>query len=536
MANALATSISGLQAAERAIATASHNIANAGTVGFSRQRNILTPNTPQQSGGNYLGTGVQTNSIQRIHDQIIETQLQSQSTELNRVAAFNSMAENIDQLMSGIGLNTAQTNFFNALEDAANNPHSASQSTQIVSAAENLVSQFNYLNGQLESMEQDINNAIDGEVSLINGLAASIHDINKQIGTSSVSTGSPPNDLLDRRDTLLQELASHIDVASYDHGHYGFDVNIGNGVPLVTIAGVSPLTAMPRDDNPRIKTVAVTTATGSANIAGRVSGGTLGGLFEFSREVLTPIKNEVGLMARVLAHEVNTIYQAGLQQPQARLFESAAVQTFSNTSNSGTAQASAQILNTSLLSATDYELKFDGSEYTLTRLNDNTSITGPGPLLVDGIQFEVSAGAVAGDRFLVSPTANAASTIKVANVNASTLTQLHEINGQTLPLAQTLSGLRDATIFDNNSATLTEHYAGLVTRIGSLTRNSQNQLQSMEQIYSDTVTRHDSKSGVNLDEEAANLLQYQRAYEASAKVISLSSTLFDTIIRAMNRI
>ncbi|MEM7259932.1 MAG: flagellar basal body rod C-terminal domain-containing protein, partial [Pseudomonadota bacterium] len=107
---------------------------------------------------------------------------------------------------------------------------------------------------------------------------------------------------------------------------------------------------------------------------------------------------------------------------------------------------------------------------------------------------------------------------------------------QYIPVSQTIADLRNTPIFNNATASLSEQYATLVAGVGSATRTADVQLQSMSSIMQDTLTRHDQVSGVSLDEEAANLIKYQQAYEASARVMVISGSLFDTLIAALNRV
>ena len=166
-------------------------------------------------------------------------------------------------------------------------------------------------------------------------------------------------------------------------------------------------------------------------------------------------------------------------------------------------------------------MTFDGSEYTLTRLSDNTQLTGTGDLLMDGIQFTSNGNAVAGDSFLIQPFTQGASLISVANPDPSSLADMvGNSQQQLIPVAQRMAEVQNSTLFGDESTTLTEQYATIVTNVGTTARTAEIQLQSMQNILEETQLNHDQISAVSLDEEAANLIRYQQTYEAAARVMT----------------
>ncbi len=536
MANAINIGLSGLKAASSGIATASHNIANVGTEGFTRQRNISVTENPQLSASGYWGSGVTTGNIERIQDSYVAAQLQSQSAELGRVSTVSTMAQRIETLVAGSGIDAAQTEFFNSLEDAANNPHSVAQSNNVIEAGKNLASQYNYLDSQLDTIRSDVNKNIQAEVSEINNLSQGIYELNKQISTATVySSGSPPNDLLDRRQELIKQLSTHVGTNTLNRGDHAIDVSTANGIPLVSIAGAHKLVSMPSSTNTMTQTVAIQTNQGNEEFSLLLSGGNLGGLIEFQNELLEPTRQHLGRSATVIAESFNSTFQAAVTDPDAKLFSITPAITHSNAHNIGTGTARATLLDTALMSTSDYTIDFDGAAYTLTRLTDGNSISGPASLSMDGIQFSVSAGAVAGDSYLVRPGGNAAATLSIDDSYAAQLSSLQP-GANPVPVVEALAELRNVKLFDEQTATIGEQFSSLLIQVGSSVRTAINQEQSMQQIYNDTTARRDSVSGVSLDEEAAALLMYQRNYDASAKAIAVANTMFDTLMATINRI
>lgn len=546
MGNALSTSLSGLRAAERAIATTSHNIANANTDGYTRQRTINTSVHPARIGSHSQGAGVRTASIQRVHDQIAETRLLSATTEFNRIDSISQMAERLNTLFSedNSGLNAAQIDFFNALADAANNPHTTAPAQHAIATAQTLSSRFNFIDNELSSLQKELNSGINESVSQINTLASEIVSINQEISAlATANPASPPNDLLDQRDQLLQALSEHVNIDVLKRDQHGINVSLANGIPLVTLAGATVLTTQTDPADPSQLVLSMQTRAGPHAIANPPGGGILGGLLEFKQQTLDPTRNEFGRMATVLAFNINTAFantdpgNTANTQTTAVFFHPPDIATFAKTTNQGSASVTATMLDPAATAPSNYRMTFDGSEYTLTRLSDNTRLTGSGDLLMDGIQFSSNGNAVAGDSFLIEPYARSASSISVADPDPVSLAStVGNTEQQLIPVAQRMAEVQNAIIFGSESATLAEQYSTIVSNAGTSARTAEIQLRSMQNIMHETQTHHDQVSAVSLDEEAANLIRYQQSYEASARVIAVSGTLFNTLLGTLNRI
>ena len=140
-------------------------------------------------------------------------------------------------------------------------------------------------------------------------------------------------------------------------------------------------------------------------------------MLDFRNEQLSEIRNQTGRLALVLADTFNTRHQEGLDANGAfgtNFFSVAGAQTLSSQNNTGSATVTTTITDYSQLTSSDYDLSFDGTNFTLTRLSDGVNISAPaGPLNIDGIQVNIAGAAAAGDRFLIQPTAQGAAGIGV---------------------------------------------------------------------------------------------------------------------------
>lgn len=543
MGNSLLNSLSGLLAAERAIATTSHNIANANTEGYSRQSVTQVARVAQQSGSLLDGAGVQTQAVQRIHNDYLETRLQSVTSEYSRIETISQLSNRVNTLFveENSGLNSAQVAFFNALEDAANNPHAQAPAEHVIATADELVSRFNFVDSELNDLQSQVNFSIQSELTEINELSANIHALNQQIArVSSSASNNPPSDLLDERDALLQELSGYVNITALPRNSLGIDVIMDNGVSLVTLAGAASLQTISNPADPDKLSFVINNTNGSRTVS-EPTGGSLGGLLEFGRDVLDNTRSELGQLAAVMAHAVNDLYEeidpANANNPVARaeFFTQDLNSPVANSNNQGAASVAIEMVDPGAISSSSYVMTYDGSGYTITRLSDYAQVSGGTSLTMDGIEFNVSGAAVAGDSFTIKPFVGVAKDIDVKPVEATDLgTMVGSSTQQYIPVSQTIADLRSTAIFNNGAASLSEQYATLVAGVGSATKTADVQLQSMSSILEDARNRHDQLSGVSLDEEAANLIKYQQAYEASARVMVVSGTMFDTLLAAIN--
>ncbi len=539
MANALSTSVRGLMAAGRAIATTSHNIANANTEGYSRQRVMTETSTPQKTGAGFIGTGVVVGGIDRIHNQIVEKQLQTNTTELNRLSVFNELADQVDSIMAEdtSGINSAQIEFFNALENSSNYPEGMGQQEVVLAAGRHLTNAFTSLDAQFDRIQGGINQSLSTAALEVNGISSAIVEVNAEIASAlAYSQGDPPNDLLDYRDQLVHQLASFTNVSTIDRDDGGINITIGNGIPLVAGDQLFELTTVPAENRPGNRSIGIIIDGREMDLDSQLRGGSLGGANEFVDEMLDPMRAELGRMATSLTSLFNDVYRTLSDQPTAEFFTVATIPAFGSASNSGSGVAAAEVIDATAMTISDYALGFDGTEYTLTRLSDNTELTGPGDLIMDGIRFSVSPGAVAGDRFVIRPAVGVASQFELAISEPGdvVLAQTDAAGGVTA-IGHELAEIQSTDLFGANT-TFAEQYAAVSVRVGSAASLAELQLNSMQQVWQQTQDRHDSVSAVNLDEEAANLVKYQQAYEASARVISVAGGLFDTLIGTLNRI
>ena len=206
MSSMLSTGISGLNAAQVALNTVSNNIANAGTSGYSEESVIQVESFTQNSGQFTVGSGVNVVAVQRAYSQYLTSALWSSNTGLQGATTTNNLTTTLNSLLSNSGdLQTSLDNLYSGFSSVASSPSSASTREAALGDASSLATVYNTLGNQLSAQNTSVNSQISGTVTSINSLTSQIAALNGQIGQAS-TTGNP-NNLLDQRDNLVQQLA-----------------------------------------------------------------------------------------------------------------------------------------------------------------------------------------------------------------------------------------------------------------------------------------------------------------------------------------
>jgi flagellar hook-associated protein 1 FlgK len=630
--------VSGLNAAQAGMLTTSHNISNASTAGYSRQQIVQGTNTPVFSGVGFLGQGTNVQTVKRIYDQFLGSQVLSAEAGASEMESYLAQISQIDNLLAdpSSGLSPALSNFFKGVQDVAANPASIPARQSMLSGGQALIARFQALDQRLAEIRDGTNQQIAGQITQINTYSSQLADINQRIVLAQAGGNQPPNDLLDQRDQMLKDLNKLIRVTTVAQSDGSFSVFIGSGQPLVIGNQTYQLKAVPAADDSGRTTVALVGVGGTPLTLpeSQITGGSLSGLLNFRSQALDGAQNALGRIALTLAQNFNDQHKLGQDLTGAlgqNFFTVAAPTVQPSSLNTGTGAPVVSIDGASIaqLTASDYRLRFVGGTYQLTRLADNQVQTfATLPQTVDGMTINAGAWSPnANDSILIQPTRHGASNIAMAfsdarlvaaaapirSSSALTNTGTAAISAGTVdappppnPNLQhkvtiTFTSATTFDVFDATSATTLATgvaytaganlaYNGWTTQIngspaagdkftietnangvadsrnaallGALqTRNTlmssatSGPTASYQSAYAQIVSAVGSKtnevaaigaaqqglvdhatqtlqslSGVNLDEEAANLLRYQQAYQASAKVLQIASKIFDEII------
>lgn len=418
--NVFSASLSGMNAAQYGLATTQHNIANASTPGYTRQM-LMTSSLPAQAtGSGFVGQGVSVAGVVRSYDQFLTGQVRQVQTQASYLTTYLASMTQVDNLVSNAtsGVSTAIQNYFNAMNGLANSPESIPARQTVLGTAQSAVNSFQVMDQSLTDMANNLTRQIAGSVQTVNTYAAQIAALNVSVKSAVASAqGQQPNDLLDQRDQLVNLLNKEIKVTVQDQGDGSVSVFVGNGQALVVGDQSMALQVVQNPSDPSKVDVAYRNWSGNTVTLQQNSlqGGNLGAFLAFRDTNLEPARNALGRVALGLAANINQQNQLGQDLNGAAggaLMHAAVPRVSVGANNTGTGAVTGAIVNVPALTTSDYQLKYDGTNYSMTRLTDNV-VTNLGPTLagaiVDGFSVTLSAGTVkAGDTFLVRPTANAA--------------------------------------------------------------------------------------------------------------------------------
>ncbi len=629
MADILNIGLSALLAQQRALTTTSNNVANANTPGYSRQRVELTQRPVERIGPSFVGTGVDMATTRRLSDEILATQLRTAAGTFGRADAFVSLAEAVDNLLadSDTGLTATMQSFINGLQDVANDPSSTSSRQSLLAEARNLAARFNAMDQRLTELSDEVRTRLVANAKEVNSIGHDLAEINRQLIAAGTASGrQAPSDLLDKRDQLLEKLAGLVQVQTLQQTDGTTSVFIGTGQVLVLGGDAAQLAVTPGTADPLQSQIMLRGFGTDVNVTQFLTGGALGGTLDFNREMLAPARSELGRIVVGLATTVNEIHRNGMDAEGdlgGDFFFFAPPETFGAATNSGTGNLAVSITGVASLEPTNYQLTFDGTAYTLQRVDNGAvvSMTGAGtvanPFVADGLSIVVGGAPAAGDQFYVkalehvggslrlvvtrpadiaaaAPTRTSAALgntgtaavsagqiIDVTNPNLLATATIQFINATTYSVngagafAYTpganidINGTRvqitgtpaagDQFVIQSNAGgtgdnrnlqamidrlgqsifngdiSLQDATAALITDVGARTSEITNQRDVQQAVLKQSQDRLESVRGVNLDEEAADMLQFQQLYQAAAQMIAVSDTLFRTLLSALGR-
>jgi flagellar hook-associated protein 1 FlgK len=641
MSGLLSVGKSAMFANYAALQTTGNNIANANTAGYSRQSVQLANAAGQFSGSGFFGKGVNVVSVQRAYNELLTIQAGVASSV---AAADSARLDKLTQLegvfpIGANGIGAAAGNLLNSFVDISSNPTDSSARQVALSSAQELASRFRNAGEQLSGLQSGVMLDMRSAVSAVNSLAQQVGRLNEQISALK-GTGQPPNSLLDERDRIVGDIGKLINVTTQPAEDGSLGVFIGAGQNLVLGSVVNSLKIVADTFDPAKAQVALRDGSTDRLIpASSFSGGAISGLLRFQNEDLSEATRLLGQMATAISGALNQQQSLGLDlgQPAGRgapMLSISGARVLPAWSNAGTAQLSAAVSDPAQVQASDYELLFDGANYSITSQPDGQAVTGspftPASLAagvnIDGLTIQLNAGtAQNGDRFLVQPAATAAQNMRlvltdprglaaaspftgsagadnrgtatVASVLATGATNVPNLaadfvftsdtgdynwtlddgttvttgtgtwapgspiafggfamsldgvprSGDTLRVASTVSADGNngnalafvklgETALVGRSATLTgmnitDAYASALASVGVRVQGGTTASKISTVLADDAETARSNEVGVNLDEEAARLIQFQQSYQAAAKILQVAQTIFQTLLQ-----
>ena len=243
----LETSLRGLLAQQQALDTTGHNIANASTTGYSRQVAVFQASpaytmpgvTTAPAGPGQIGTGVDVASYQRIRDAFLDVQYRAQSMLQGQAQANQDGLQQVQLAFNeptDSGISSLLSNYWGAWQNLSNNPEDMGTRQALAQSAASLADGFQSLSSQLTTLQSQTAQNVTDQINQVNNLGTQIAQLNLTI-SKITATGNSPNDLLDQRDLLVDQLSALGNVAVTNGANGSVDISFG-GASLVT-AGTS---------------------------------------------------------------------------------------------------------------------------------------------------------------------------------------------------------------------------------------------------------------------------------------------------------
>ena len=643
-----------LLANQAALQTAGHNIANVSTPGYSRQTVVLQTVQGQFTGGGYIGKGVDVQTIQRNHSEL----LTRQSTAASAVDAGDTVRmdrlRQLQEVFSGgaSGIGASINDMMNALSDVVSAPTDLTARSVALTRMDETAARMRDASQRLDEIGYTVAEQLKGSMVAVNSLAKNIAGINEQIARAK-GNGQPANDLLDQRDQLIRELNQHIQTSQVAADDGTVSVFVAGSQPLVlgnqaaTLSIDDPIDFGAGSGKKVLSFLAPGSSTKVELNESMLGGGQVAGLLRFQNNDLAEGRNLLGRMAIAISESMNTQNRLGLTlngQPGENLFAPISLGNATPSNfNTSTATMALTVTDPTALQASSYTVSFTaGDAGSVTRHSDGKVFNFDGSALppvavasvfsAQGLGVTLSGAVNAGDQFVINSLQGAAAELQALQYSPTDLAAANPVNAAmgatnggslqlaslkaTGPITQPATGspvtiaftagspatysatvpgppvatiatgnyvsgekiaingweialqgapksgdtvtvgnatdsqygdwyerdtgnasalmaLRDVPMFDN--ATLADGFASAMAQVGTRTQSAQFAAELSSSIAANLERDRTAVSGVNLDEEAARLIQYQQAYQASAKMIQIAQNIFDTLIQGLGR-
>ncbi|MGJ7236501.1 flagellar hook-associated protein FlgK [Morganella morganii] len=542
--NVMNNALSGINAAQGGLSVISNNLANAGVGYYHRQSAVFGENPGTMTTNGYFGNGTYFSHVRREFDEFVNMQYNNARSRSGDYEAFMKNASGVDDLLSNSTDDLAGMlgSFFTSLDEAASDASDKTLVDVFLGKAKTMVSQLKEADRRLREMDNDVNHQIDNKVKDINTYAEKIAKLNEQISNSRAVNGAEPNDLLDVRDRLVNELNSVIGIKVIEQNG-NFNVSFANGLPLVTGGRANRLEAVASGaDDSRLSIGFVDSAGNVREIKDdQIRGGELSGVLRSRREIIDPARQKLNQMALVFAEKFNEVHRKGYDangKTDNDFFAVGSGSVVSNTHNKGKADFDIKYNDVSKVTGNNYDVSYDGTNWNVTRLPEGIAVTAnfdgaTGTLSFEGMDIKISNNtAQAGDKFLLKPVDNVIGGLNTLVTNAADFAAADSTGGASNnENIKELVKLQDQKLVGGTS-TLSDFYASLVNDVGSKASQAQIDSEVQNKLTVSFYEQQQGISGVNTNEESVQMQKMQQFFNANAKVLSTVDELFNVLMRA----
>ncbi len=484
LGSSLGIGLTGLQVSQAAISVIGHNIANVNTPGYSQENAVIATNPPVTFGNIQFGTGATVTGVQALRDQFLNLQL---TQALSSQSGAQTRYEGVESVASAFtddgttGLSSQIQGFFSSLSTLAGTPESASARQAVLGQAQTMINEFQSAYQVLAQQAASANQQVGSQVQEVNTLTSQIATLNAQI--SSQVDPSAANDAIDQRQELTDQLGQLVGIQVSTNNNNQYQITLDSGAATLVSGGTAyQMSATPDAGNNNNYQVTVATGNLNIDVTDQIQGGSLGADMDLRDHILPGYMNQLNYIAGSLASQVNAQNEAGYVPP-----------------------------NSSAATAANGPALFSG----------NFTATGA-PIYANFINTLAINPAVTANPDLIA-TAGTAGDGAGDNANALLLANLQntgtvDVNG-------------DGSLYTGPYTTVV---ASLTNQVGTDAQNYNAIATNQQNLATALQTQKASVSGVDLDQQAANLLSYQQAYQAAAQFISTISQLTNQLMAAVS--
>ena len=465
-----------LQAQQMSLDTVGQNIANANTKGYSRQVAVHNPSMPypipqftHNPANGMLGTGVEVAQITRMRDDFVEMRLRQEQHNVNYWQTISDGLEQVELIFnepSDNGIHHALELYWDSLQDLSLSPENEAVRSVVLQRAEVLAEAVQHVRFQLGKLRDNMNNLVQVKVSEINSYAQRIADLNRQIVKVNAA-GYQPNDLLDQRDQLLQELSelTNIEVVTDTYGSVTVSIS---GATLVQRTEVFELKVVSSNDPIIPQYDRVEVVWEGANSKAEFNKGELAGILNFRDDYIQDYITELNQWTADFMHNVNSIHMQGYDL------------------EGGTGRP--------------FFVTVDGS-WNVTAEDD--------PSLSLRVALQDAREIAASSR----------------QENGETVVG----NGE---IALALAQLRNNPMV-GREITIAQSFNALIAKIGVDALEGTSMVKNGEALVNHLENMRESVSGVNLDEEMADMIRFQHAYASAARFMTTMDQILEIIVNRL---
>ena len=429
MADLLSTGISGVRTYQRALATVGNNIANVDTEGYSRQRVEIAQSASSSEGSLNIGNGARAVRVQRSYDNFVVENLRSSQSQLNKHQATLEYVTQLENILADkqLSLSTSMDGFFAAVQEVSLSPSSVAARQNMLNVAESTVAQFTSVGTQLSLIEENSYSDLTGQVSSLNQLADQLASVNASLNRVN-SLDKQPNELLDRRDTLIQDMSKLLRVHVVEKNNGAVDIHIGDvasGQYLVKDKTASTLGIDRSAANPD-EAVLMLDPYMSPQKVTQVVGGSIAGISEFRQNSLTILRDELDTLTQVFVGEVNDTHALGIDAQGnfgGELFSLGNIYTVTPGLNKGSGFVTVSAVPNAKIEKLTMELSYSDSQklWTLTDTVSKEAVTGSSELTMGGVKFTLTGVPKDADTFSLTSTKRPIDALQVSVTEHTTI-------------------------------------------------------------------------------------------------------------------